>query len=234
MQNYGGRAVAEANSSLLNRAQLEKFFENISTLDVRHEILKHGENPLLSWFKYTGYIQPHKYTVYHKNQVIGSIAEQVSSKILFFIVHIILNKRRPLRLILQDNQKSVLLAFHRPFYIWLSQLYVKDSRGNKIGCIQKKFSFTHKKYHLFTNRGRPFGFIKSFFTKFWTFPIINAQKQSIGEIKKKWGGGLKEILTEADHFIVQLSNNLSLEKKAVILSAAVTIDFDHFETDSNN
>ena len=167
-----------------NKNLLEDFFKNTSTLELQHEIMKPGENPVLSWFKYTSFTRPHKYIIHKNGQTVGFITEQISSTGLWFLRHIILRNRRPLHLILQDDKKNTLLFFHRPFYIWFSKLYTKDTQHKNIGYIQRKFSITHKKYHLFIKNTQPFGFIKAFFTKFWTFPILDSQRQSIGKIKK--------------------------------------------------
>ncbi|XP_043528840.1 phospholipid scramblase 1-like [Frieseomelitta varia] len=51
----------------------------------------------------------------------------------------------------------------------------------------------------------------------------------VGEIKKKWGGFTREILTDADNFSLRFPIDLDVKIKAVLLGACILIDFLYFE-----
>ena len=54
--------------------------------------------------------------------------------------------------------------------------------------------------------------------------------RQIATISKKWGGLLKEYISDADKFGVSFeAQNLTTAQKAVIFGAALAIDFDYFE-----
>ena len=174
-------------SSFSNKDLLEDFFKNSSQLELKHEIMKQGENPILSWLKHAGYTLPHKYIIYKDSQAIGLITEQISSKIWFFISHIILKSHRPLHFILQDNKRNPLLIFHRPFYFWLSQLHTKDVRGKDIGRVQQKFSITHKKISSVYQPYSSFWIHKIFLDKVLDFSRFKLTKTVHRRNKEKVG-----------------------------------------------
>ena len=54
-------------------------------------------------------------------------------------------------------------------------------------------------------------------------------------ISKRWGGGLREIFTDADTFMVDFGNGIwTEEQRQVIFAAAMSIDFDFFENNQGS
>ena len=64
----------------------------------------------------------------------------------------------------------------------------------------------------------------------WTFPVEGADGARTATISKKWSGVLREALSDADTFRIDFgSGGWTDEQRAVILAAALAIDFDFFE-----
>ncbi|CAJ0950438.1 unnamed protein product, partial [Mesorhabditis belari] len=64
--------------------------------------------------------------------------------------------------------------------------------------------------------------------------IRNVDGQPCGAIRKKWGGLVKETLTQADTFSVEFPIDLDVKCKAALLGATFLIDFLQFEEKSGN
>ncbi len=58
----------------------------------------------------------------------------------------------------------------------------------------------------------------------------------MGAISKKWQGFIKEGFTDADRFLVDFGSEQewTLSERAVLLCAAISIDFDFFENNQGD
>ena len=205
---------------------LEAFFEKFPEMEIKQDIQGDpAAGKFRNWLKYTSYEIPHKYIVSCKRERIGLITEQHKGGIPFSLKSAFLGGHRPCRLEVEDEAGNVILSFQRPFYLLFSKMIVRDQKGRLRGFIRQKSWFT---YELFTTVPRPFGFVRHPVGVAWTVPVLDGQKKQIGEIKKKWGGAARELLTMADTFTVKWGG-LSLEQKIVLFAVAVCIDFDWFE-----
>ena len=114
-------------------------------------------------------------------------------------------------------------------------MFVEAPDGTQLGRIERRFNLLVKKYTLYDDRGVAFATIKSPLWKLWTFPIYDANENQIGQISKKWTGLLQEYFTDADNFIIDFGQtNWTLSQRAVLLGAAVSVDFDFFENNQAN
>jgi uncharacterized protein YxjI len=124
--------------------------------------------------------------------------------------------------------REVFLHLRRNFFLFFSDLDVSDAFGRVLGRVRRRFSVFYKRYDLEDGEGRVFARIRSPFWRLWTFPIVDAAGAQRGVITKKWGGGLREIFSDADTFRIEFAS-FSEHEKAVIFAAAISIDFDFFE-----
>ena len=70
--------------------------------------------------------------------------------------------------------------------------------------------------------------------RLWTFPVEGANGIT-ATISKKWSGMLREFFSDADTFRVEFGpGGWSEEQRAIILAAAISIDFDFFENNQGN
>ena len=59
----------------------------------------------------------------------------------------------------------------------------------------------------------------------WDFHITDSKGTEIGTVSKKWGGLVKEIFTDSDKYVVNISDSLTEENQRIaVLSTAVVID----------
>lgn len=117
----------------------------------------------------------------------------------------------------------------RQFEFIFSRIKVSDATG-PVGEVNQKFSLLTRKYELVPYfDGRRLEISGPLF-KPWTFNILNGSGRQVGSIKKKWSGLLKEALTKADTFDINLdAPDLKPAEKKLIFAAAIAIDIDHFE-----
>lgn len=144
-----------------------------------------------------------------------------------------LRTHRPMKVTVWGADRKELLSLERPFHWFFSDLTVKDSQGEILGHIYRRFGILHKKYDLVTGSGNLFARIVSPIWRLWTFFIKDKTDREIGTISKNWGGLLKEVFTDADRFQVSFGNQ-SWQEKAVIFSAAISIDMDFFDDNQRN
>lgn len=138
-----------------------------------------------------------------------------------------------LELILSAGNDQPAVTMARPFYWILSNMSVAGADGRAIGSVVKRWSFFRKQYELF-HGGRPFAKISSGLFKIWTFPVYDLNGSQIATISKKWGGLLKEYISDADKFGISFeSTQLTTAQKAVVFAAALSIDFDYFENNQS-
>lgn len=134
-----------------------------------------------------------------------------------------------------DNADKLILTGSRPWYFFFSDLYVLDKNNKFLGDIKTRFGLLKRKYDLADSNGNVFATIESYRWKLWTFTIYDTNFKEVGVITKKWGGLLKEVLTDADQFTIDYSKySWSDEQKAVILFACLSIDLDFFEDNSKS
>lgn len=69
------------------------------------------------------------------------------------------------------------------------------------------------------------------------FDIINVSSGSTGYIRKIFSGVVKELLTDADSFVLSFPPDANVHHKMLLLGAVFLIDFMYFENndrDNNN
>jgi len=141
----------------------------------------------------------------------------------------LLRSHRPLDAALCDRSGAMLLRLSRPFFFFFSDLHVSGADGQPVGSVHRRFGILHRKYDLRDAFGRTFARVASPIWRIWTF-FVEAEDGRDATIGKKWGGLLREVFADADTFGVDFSQaTWSPEERAVIFSAAVSIDFDFFE-----
>lgn len=144
---------------------------------------------------------------------------------------VFLGSHRPLVLaVFSTFRDEVILELRRPFYFFLSTMDVVTPEGRKLGTIEHQLTLLRRTYTLRDPSGREFAKIVSPLMKIWTFPVYDQFGEQRGVITKKWAGVGQEWFTDADKFGLQFTNdNWSLDQRACVFAAALTIDFDFFE-----
>lgn len=176
-----------------------------------------------------------KYEIYTaQRRLVGYMAE-MGKGVGETLIRMFLGSHRPLHIQVFDPERRPLLTLERPFYWFFSTMTVVDTGGRKVGEIHKKFAWFRKIYDLHDSSGRIFAHIRSNIFSLWRFPFFDVGDREVGEVTKKWGGGLKELFTDADTFLVDMSkSNFSDDQQMIAFAAAVSVDLDYFEGNSGS
>ena len=224
--------MPEYSQSSTKTDAISAFFNAHSKLELHQKISNpNGTSGILSYLKYIHHITPNCYAIKTTDKRnIGQITEVKDGIFPFFIRKAILNIRRPCHFLVQDQHGNILFHIYRPFWFFFSQLTIKDTQGRILGKVKRKFSLFHKVYKLFVfHQSNPFAMIQSNLFRIWTFPVLDAHKNPIAEIKKKWNQALKEVFTDLDILSIEFQS-LPLSQKIVIFATAISVDFDYFES----
>lgn len=72
--------------------------------------------------------------------------------------------------------------------------------------------------------GQRLGSIHATNTRQWDFVISGADGTEIGKITKTWAGWAKERFTKADHYVVQMDEDLAEPLRTLVVTAALAVD----------
>lgn len=153
---------------------------------------------------------------------IGYIQEKSSlgRNILQFIVS---KKMLPFELNILDESKNVIASITKGITFFMAKITVKNSKGVEIAKIAQKFSLKPK-FEITDMQGNKIATIAGDWFA-WDFHITDSNGTEIGTVSKKWGGLLKEVFTDSDKYVVNISDSLTEENQRIaVLSTAVVID----------
>ena len=146
-----------------------------------------------------------------------------------------LRSHRPLEIGVLGRGGEMLFRFTRSFFFLFSDLEVVDSVDRVVGSVKRRFGILHRKYDLYDETGTVFATISGAIWRIWTFPVRSSRGAGEAVISKKWGGGLREVFTDADTFMVDFGDgNWTEAQRRVIFAAAISIDFDFFENNQGS
>lgn len=176
-----------------------------------------------------GFETRNKYEIHDQSDaVIGFAAEQGKGLLAHFSRYFLGHWRR-FDIHVFDKNRKPLWRFTHPFRFFFQRLEVDTESGVRIGALQQRFSILSKKFDFEDASGNVLFSMHAPFWRIWTFPIQKNGNQ-VGVIEKKWGGFIKEIVTDADNFRVSFGNpGLKLNDRILILAAAIFIDLQYFE-----
>jgi uncharacterized protein YxjI len=130
----------------------------------------------------------------------------------------------PFLLEIKNSDDELQASISRGWTFFLSKIEIKNAQGELIGTIKQKFKLFTPKFIILDTTGTQIAEISGDWAA-WDFSIRDVTKSEIGVITKKWAGALKEMFTTADKYMVEINETYTnLEHRAIILSAAITID----------
>jgi len=167
-------------------------------------------------------------------QEIGTIAERAGG-MSGFLFRSFLRSHRGFEIRVIDATGGKILELARSFFFLFSDLLVSGPNGEELGHVKRRFGVLYKKYDLQDGFGQCFAKVRSPRWRFWTFPVVSERGTGDAVISKKWGGALREVFADADTFLIDYQDgSWSLEERAVIFAAAISIDFDFFENNQGS
>jgi uncharacterized protein YxjI len=155
--------------------------------------------------------------------------QELGAGFLSFVKRIFLGTLRPFQAAVVDlGSGEAVLELRRPFRFYFHRLEVFSPTGERVGAIQRRWSWLRRIYVIEDVVGQVVADIFGPILRPWTFELrVNDQVR--GLIQKRWSGFLKEAFTDADNFGVDLSGLDEAQLKALAFAATVLIDVVHFE-----
>lgn len=177
-----------------------------------------------------GVEKKNQYTIFDvRNQPLAKVVE-VSEGVKDFIELHLAGSERNYEMAVKSEGEE-LFRFKRKNFFFSSQTSIFQKKGETLGSIKKRFHPLFWKYDYINSQGQVFG--KGSSPRWtWTVKIKNPRGKLISEIKKKWSGGLQEVLTETDHFSIEFhetGSSLTIPQKAVLFTGVINYDFNRFE-----
>jgi uncharacterized protein YxjI len=208
------REFAARESSLQNLAaanalvirQRKEWGEIVSGFETKntYDVMDHWKNPLFE-------------------------AEEEGGSFGTIITRFLLTAMRPFTMHIFSIDGKGLLKLNRPFRFYFHELEVSKANGAVVGTIKRRFSILRRHYSVRDRHGNEVYQLFGPILHPWTFQI-KKNGQELGKITKKWGGLLKESMTDADNFGINFPPGINLGQKALLLGAVFLIDFVHFES----
>lgn len=122
-----------------------------------------------------------------------------------------------------DAEGRVLFSLTRPT-VWVrSKLIVRGATGNEIGQIARTISLSFSRFRL-ESGGRPLGSIQGENGRQSDFSIQDATGAEIGRITRTNAGLVKEMLTKADNYVVEIHRPLEEPLRSLVMAAALAVD----------
>jgi uncharacterized protein YxjI len=157
---------------------------------------------------------------------IGRAAEEAKGLGAWFLRNL-LGHCRAASIHLYDSSGQRAGRGEKPFRFYFHRMEVYDGDAH-IGAVQRRWSLFNRKFAVENAAGEEVMQIVSPLFRIWTFRLLFGDSE-VGAIRKKWGGVLREMFTDADTFGVEFSGSLPLEVRKILLVATFLIDFTCFE-----
>lgn len=176
-----------------------------------------------------GYESRNKYRIFDEDMNPIAFAAETSGGLGAALMRGLFKHWRTFEIEIFDQTRQLLYRAKFPFRWFFKALYLEDRQGKKHGHLEQRFAIFYKKFELFDERGMLLAEIKSPLFKLWTFEFKKNERK-IGTIQKKWSGGLTEIFTDRDNFVISYAQpDLELETKALMMATCLMIDIVYFE-----
>ncbi|XP_071566463.1 phospholipid scramblase 1 isoform X1 [Temnothorax nylanderi] len=187
---------------------------------------------------FTGWETKNKYVITdNKGEPVFYMAEE--SGICW---RLCLGKYRSCEFNIYDKNQREILRMVRPFrcdgcccpcYLQVLEVY---SGTTLLGSITQEWSLWRPKFYVRDASGQAVLMIKGPLIRFCVDVIFKVksldEKHRIGMIRKRWSGFAREMFTVSDTFGINFPRDLDVKIKAVLLGAAVLIDFMYFEQEA--
>lgn len=165
---------------------------------------------------------------------------------------------RPFVVRVYDRYNNHILTIRRPFSLINSHIKAILPGGDGtndqryvVGETKQEWHPWRRRYNLFLRTGEDeydqYGRIDAPFLSF-SFLVRNEQGQTIAAVDRNWRGLMREFITDTGIYVLRMDRSafsglpyeeqvvdqpLTLDQRAIMLGAAVSIDFDYFSRHSN-
>ncbi len=199
---------------------------SISKLENLSQILVQQRKEMAELF---GFETRNKYEVLSTDKESLLFIAENQKGVLGFLLRQYIGHWRSFDLEIFDSERKHIATAKHPFKFIFSELRLQNLLSNEeIGHTIKQFAILRKKFSIHLKNGESLVIDSGLFSP-WTYEI-SRNGTKIASIKKRWSGGLKEIFTDADNFLIEFDDtSLDAEAKLLIVAVAVLIDLSYFE-----
>ena len=128
------------------------------------------------------------------------------------------------RLTILDSSGMKVLTITRPAKIFKSRFEIEEGSGRRVGRIVQKNVFGKIQFEMTDATNSVVGAIKAENWRAWDFAIVDQHDREVGRIDKKFVGILNATFTPADNYVVDLTEELDGDRRALVLAAALAVD----------
>lgn len=179
-----------------------------------------------------GYESRNKYRILDENMNPIAYAAEASTGLAGALMRGFFKHWRTFEIEIFDQGRQLMFRAKFPFRWFFKTLYLEDASGQLLGHLQARFAIFQKKFDVHDAHGRLIAEIASPWFKLWTFEF-KRNNRKLGTIQKKWSGGLTELFTDRDNFVVSYAQpDLELETKALMMATCLMVDIIYFENNS--
>lgn len=166
----------------------------------------------------------------------------------------VLRTRRPFKATVFDKEGEILFTMRRPLFLVSSSVFVETPEGESLGEVHMNWHLWRRRYELYVGKEQ-FATVDSGFLAV-DFDMRDIDGHKLASVNKDFTGFARELFTDARQYVLRLDPSfgfhsdgvlvsdaatlnlpeeehsdikLGMRERAVILAAAVAIDFGTFE-----
>jgi uncharacterized protein YxjI len=128
------------------------------------------------------------------------------------------------RLSVYEADGTKLLEILRPAKILKSSIQIRDAGGASRGAIDQENVVGKKRFALRGPGGEALGSIDADNWRSWDFAVHDARGAEIARVTKEWAGFLREGLTTADHYVLEITGPTSSDLRFLLVASAAALD----------
>lgn len=117
---------------------------------------------------------------------------------------------------------GVELTLRKPWFRMTVQVH--DASGAPVGAIRKQLRMGKARFGLEDAEGRSCGEVRARNWRAKDFAILDDSGRDVGRVTKRWAGFAREMLTDADHYAIELAADLTGPLRSLAFAAPFAID----------
>ena len=127
----------------------------------------------------------------------------------------------PVELEVSDGD-AVVLTLRKPWF--RMAVHVTDAFGSSVGTVTKRVRMGKARFRLADPTGRPFGEVRAENWRARDFSVLDVNGREVARVTKRWAGFAREMFTDADHYAIQLSDDLVDPLRSLAFAAPFAVD----------
>jgi uncharacterized protein YxjI len=158
-----------------------------------------------------------------QGQRIGSV-QQVRQSALTKLLRIFsdLDVALPATLEVRDGADTPVLVLHKPWFRWSCELSRPD--GTTLGSIRKEIRLGKARFAISGPAGEPLATVSAKNWRAKDFSVRDTTDVEIARVAKQWRGVARELLTDADTYVVSINPMLGEPLRSLSIGACLAID----------